>query len=174
MPALPTAHFSIREFACPCCGKWDAVDTHLVDGLEDMRHLLDDKPVLVTSGYRCSDHNKRIGGASQSKHVTGQAADIVVTGCDLLDVYAAALNIESFRRGGIGLYPPGPGNGSTGFLHVDTRTHQARWARIDGVYQSLDAAVGLLTMQRELREMEEEHGRADDERADEGGRAQEP
>ena len=33
-------------------------------------------PVRVTSGYRCEELNKAIGGSSKSQHVKGQAADI--------------------------------------------------------------------------------------------------
>lgn len=34
------------------------------------------KPIVVTSGYRCLALNKAVGGASNSQHMTGQAADI--------------------------------------------------------------------------------------------------
>ena len=34
------------------------------------------KPIVVTSGYRCPALNKAVGGASNSQHMTGQAADI--------------------------------------------------------------------------------------------------
>lgn len=34
------------------------------------------KPIVVTSGYRCLALNKVVGGASNSQHMTGQAADI--------------------------------------------------------------------------------------------------
>jgi len=33
-------------------------------------------PVRVTSGYRCKELNKAIGGSSKSQHVKGEAADI--------------------------------------------------------------------------------------------------
>ena len=35
-------------------------------------------PVRITSGYRCAELNKAVGGASNSKHANGQAADIDV------------------------------------------------------------------------------------------------
>lgn len=34
------------------------------------------KPIIVTSGYRCKALNSAIGGASNSQHLYGQAADI--------------------------------------------------------------------------------------------------
>lgn len=33
-------------------------------------------PIIVTSGYRCAKLNKAIGGAKNSQHMYGQAADI--------------------------------------------------------------------------------------------------
>ena len=35
-------------------------------------------PVKITSGYRCAELNKAVGGVSNSKHANGQAADIDV------------------------------------------------------------------------------------------------
>lgn len=37
-------------------------------------------PVRITSGYRCADLNKAVGGATNSQHSTGEAADIEVAG----------------------------------------------------------------------------------------------
>lgn len=34
------------------------------------------KSIIVTSGYRCSELNKAVGGAKASEHLTGCAADI--------------------------------------------------------------------------------------------------
>lgn len=38
------------------------------------------KPIFVSSGYRCEKLNKSIGGAANSQHKTGEAADIQATG----------------------------------------------------------------------------------------------
>ena len=35
------------------------------------------KPILVTSGYRCPELNKAVGGVPTSQHLKGEAADIV-------------------------------------------------------------------------------------------------
>lgn len=37
-------------------------------------------PINITSGYRCAELNKAVGGALNSQHANGQAADIQVTG----------------------------------------------------------------------------------------------
>ena len=38
------------------------------------------RPIIITSGYRCSQLNKAIGGVANSQHTKGQAADIKVNG----------------------------------------------------------------------------------------------
>ena len=38
------------------------------------------KPMIITSGYRNSQVNKLVGGANNSGHLYGQAADFVVNG----------------------------------------------------------------------------------------------
>lgn len=37
-------------------------------------------PIIVTSGYRCPELNKAVGGAKTSQHMLGEAADIKVGG----------------------------------------------------------------------------------------------
>lgn len=38
------------------------------------------KPMKVTSGYRCYELNKKVGGQPTSQHLKGQAIDFVVDG----------------------------------------------------------------------------------------------
>ena len=38
------------------------------------------RPIIVTSGYRCSELNRLVGGAKNSQHTLGQAVDINVQG----------------------------------------------------------------------------------------------
>ena len=38
------------------------------------------KPIKVNSGYRCPNHNLAVGGATQSQHMKGEAADIAPAG----------------------------------------------------------------------------------------------
>ncbi len=44
-------------------------------------------PVKITSGYRCLELNKKIGGKNNSQHLTGNAADLIIPGIPLKDVY---------------------------------------------------------------------------------------
>lgn len=45
------------------------------------------KYILITSGYRSQELNKAIGGAPNSQHTRGQAADIIVPGIKNKDLY---------------------------------------------------------------------------------------
>lgn len=51
----------------------------ITECLQPLRDKLK-KPVIVTSGYRCPQVNKAVGGVANSQHMTGQAADIHVNG----------------------------------------------------------------------------------------------
>ena len=46
----------------------------LAEGLEKVRALLG-KPMMVTSGFRSKELNRKVGGAHTSAHMTGFAAD---------------------------------------------------------------------------------------------------
>lgn len=45
------------------------------------------KPVIITSGFRCKELNKAIGGAITSQHTLCEAIDIVVKGMRCEDVF---------------------------------------------------------------------------------------
>jgi len=50
-----------------------------------------EKPIVINSGYRSPQLNKKIGGVPTSNHLTGCAVDIRVTGMEQLIRYAAIL-----------------------------------------------------------------------------------
>lgn len=47
-----------------------------VDMVLDPLRRLYGKPIVITSGYRCNELNKRVGGVTNSWHTQGNAADI--------------------------------------------------------------------------------------------------
>lgn len=69
-----STHFSEREFRCRHCGRV-RVDPHLIHHLERLRAIVG-RPLVIVSGYRCAEHNRRVGGAPESQHLLGRAADI--------------------------------------------------------------------------------------------------
>ena len=48
---------------------------HTIEQLDELRRLYG-KPIIITSGYRCPELNKAVGGKPNSQHVKGQAADL--------------------------------------------------------------------------------------------------
>ncbi len=76
-PVHATEHFKDKDFACHHCGKIK-VDPQLPIMLEKLRSALGNNKITITSGYRCPEHNKAIGGARRSQHLLGKAADIKV------------------------------------------------------------------------------------------------
>jgi uncharacterized protein YcbK (DUF882 family) len=107
-------HFTEDEFRCKCCGMI-IVNPILIRQLEALRHALGDKPINVSSGYRCLNHNRAVGGSPRSQHLYGNAADIYVSGISPKELAKQAG--EFFD--GIGIYED--------FVHVDVRGYPARW-----------------------------------------------
>lgn len=50
-------------------------------------------PVIITSGYRCPQVNKLVGGANNSQHMSGRAADFHVQGYNHSMMYEVFLYI---------------------------------------------------------------------------------
>ena len=115
-----TRHFTPDEFRCPCCNKLPKdllLLGNLLFMLEKLRTMLGDKPIIINSGFRCVKHNKEIGGVSNSQHLRGAAADIVVPGAVIKKLGCVC---EDVGFSGIGIY-------ST-WVHVDVREGpHARW-----------------------------------------------
>lgn len=73
-----TEHFNVSEFRCKCGGTHDTkLDTTLVEKLEELFKALNCSKIIVNSGYRCSAHDKNVGGNGYGQHVNGTAADII-------------------------------------------------------------------------------------------------
>lgn len=52
----------------------------LVDNVLDPIRGLVDTPIIITSGYRCPQVNRLVGGVDNSQHMSGCAADFHVKG----------------------------------------------------------------------------------------------
>lgn len=133
-------HFNKAEFACTHCNR-SFVDPKLLEGLEKLR-VLAGHAVHILSGYRCADHNKKIGGAQSSMHIAGKAADIQVDQLNAKQALDLVKAIPEFT--GYGLYV------NEHFVHVDTRPGKlATWGRVDPKqgYVSLAAAEAAWSKQ---------------------------
>lgn len=133
-------NFNEDEFRCRCGCNRVFVNPSLVLALQGLRDIVR-APVKILSGYRCPEHNRAIGGTNKSQHVAGNAADILISGLSVREMFETTRLIEEFQLGGIGIYV------EENFIHVDVRGDgPARWGRITrgGPY------VGLLAIRREL------------------------
>lgn len=112
-------YFNDEEFTCHCCGALPSpgVDRRLVEILDCIRCKIG-KPLNILSGYRCYANNAKVGGALNSQHLYGKAADVYSDGVSLDQIASLA---DSFGASGIGIYR------SQGFVHIDTRGYEARW-----------------------------------------------
>lgn len=106
-------HFHSREFACPHCGV-AVVRADLVQLLEHLRSV-SGRPLHIVSGYRCPVHNKSVGGAANSMHMYGAAADLP----------AGAIALATARSSGA----VGIGHKGLSAIHVDVRDgSRTEWA----------------------------------------------
>jgi uncharacterized protein YcbK (DUF882 family) len=105
---------------CPCCHTGQP-DQRLIASLNHLQNDLGTQ-LQINSGCRCPKHNADVGGAPNSKHLSGIAADITAAGRSPLELYLAADQQPLFHDGGIGLYP-------LDFIHIDVRRERARWYR---------------------------------------------
>jgi len=83
-----------------------------VDFLQGVRDALG-VPVTINSAHRCAAHNRAVGGASNSFHLQGRAADFTAAG---RTPEAMAIAAEGVRAPGIIRY-----TGRRNFVHIDTR-----------------------------------------------------
>lgn len=115
--------FKEQELCCKCCGQLppfarENMEALVCEVLDPAREKLG-SPIVVNSGYRCPKHNKEVGGATNSQHLLGQAADIrfQVSGFKIQDLAKAI--VENGKYDQLILYPT--------FVHVSwKRTGQNR------------------------------------------------
>ena len=80
-------NFSFGEFLSEKKGRYGILQPHLVQRLQELRDDLG--PLNVNSGYRNISYNAGVGGASYSRHIYGDAADLSPSSVSLSDLGAA-------------------------------------------------------------------------------------
>ena len=120
-----TKNFNLSEFDCK-----DGTEMpsellpnvlELAESLQELREILN-SPIRINSAYRSLEHNTKIGGSTNSQHLFGKAADIVVKGktpSQVATMIKLLILEGKMKQGGIGVYD--------NFTHYDVRGHKARW-----------------------------------------------
>lgn len=81
-----STNFTVDEFIASQCAAREGIDNDLpiellpaarqtAYGLEMVRTLLGDKPILISSGYRSAALNKAVKGSNGSQHLVAEAVD---------------------------------------------------------------------------------------------------
>lgn len=119
-----TAHFDFSEFQSKdgagfSGGNVDANTVkenvrRLMYKLEAIRKKAGDAPITINSGFRSKAHNENVGGAPNSQHTYGIAADIVISGKSVSQTIGYA---QTSGMSGIIRYDT--------FTHVDSRMEYA-------------------------------------------------
>lgn len=108
-------NFCVKEFACKDGSDTLKIDLDLIPLIQRFRNYVE-TGVYFNSAYRTPSYNKKVGGATNSYHVKGQALDIpflnsykYLTSREKMCAFFNTLGVK-----GIITYPT--------FIHVDTRT----------------------------------------------------
>lgn len=121
---LEGGHFSWAEATKN--GARIPVNNEVVEGIlrvaqvmEEVRDYLGGAPITVNSWYRDPVTNRKVGGATKSRHLVGDAVDFVVQGISPPQVNR---RLESWwgSRGGLA--------SASCFTHIDVRGYRARWS----------------------------------------------
>ena len=110
-----TENFCVKEFACKDGSDLIKIDHDYLPLIQRFREYVE-TGVYFNSAYRTPSYNKKVGGATNSYHVKGQALDIpflnsykYLTSREKMCSFFNTLGVK-----GIIIYPT--------FIHVDTRT----------------------------------------------------
>lgn len=119
-----TKNFSLSEFQCKCgCEMPCEVLANIKNLAEELQVIRDSvsKPLHLTNAYRCESHNEEVGGAKNSQHLYGKAADLQcsITPSELADAIEQLIEDNKISQGGLGRYNT--------FTHYDIRGTKARW-----------------------------------------------
>lgn len=120
-----TTHFHLDEFKSKDGAEFPSVIigklTELAKALQIIRNELR-VPMSITSGYRSPAHNTVIGGAQNSMHMQGVAADFKAEGMSPTIVAAIIERLikeNKIPQGGLKAYRT--------WVHYDIRGTKARW-----------------------------------------------
>ena len=117
-------HFNVMEFRCSCGINHETlIASELVDKLEALYTALNCSKIIVTSGYRCPEHDKAVGGTSSGQHTKGTAADVCCYGQDGQPISSKTVCCKAQDLGFTGIANI---TSSYQYTHLDVRTGY-RW-----------------------------------------------
>ena len=105
-----TTHFKRSELVCKCGCDIEQMDGDFMELLERMRRQLH-RPLYISSGFRCHQHNDRSGGVKNSYHTQGRAVDLLYEGSQ--ERYQIVGMAITLGFSGVGI--------DKSFIHVDNR-----------------------------------------------------
>ena len=108
-------YFSKSEFTCKCGCGMNNIDLKLVKILDEIREHYG-RPLIVTSGCRCRDWNRKNGGVEGSRHVLGKASDIYLNGVSAQSLLAYC---QSYVNKGLARYTYTNNTNMNGVVHID-------------------------------------------------------
>ncbi|MTI56170.1 YcbK family protein [Geosporobacter ferrireducens] len=129
-----TPHFNISEFRCKANGEV-LINAAVIDHIQRLEKFRTwyGRAMTVNSGYRTPAYNKQIGGATNSYHMQGIAADIALPMTEFAGYTQARKNefLNNVKNkwtelcnadglgGGVGFYDT--------FIHLDSRKTASHW-----------------------------------------------
>lgn len=119
-----------------CCNGLpaDGMNVELMQKLDALREAVQ-RPVYVTSGYRCPIHNSKVSYATLSFHTKGMAVDIYCDGMTVDELADKAVDI-GFR--GV------ERNYDMDYVHVDVRTEQYYFVHFNGADYECDGRWNII------------------------------
>ena len=117
-------HFNISEFRCKCGKEHETLNNpELIEKLEKLFTALNCSKIIVTSGYRCKQHDKNVGGSGTGQHTLGNAADICCYGQDGQPISS---KVVCCKAQDIGFTGSANITAAYQYTHVDVRT-DSKW-----------------------------------------------
>ena len=113
-------HFNVQEFRCKCGKTHDIlISQELVYQLERLFDTLGCSKIIVSSGHRCSEYDKKIGNSGVGQHILGKAADVY---CYDQNNKAISTKIVSCVAQDLGFGGIANINSAYTWIHLDVRT----------------------------------------------------